>query len=98
MEIKAFWNRVKSLIKKRGETQEKTAKACQIPINTFRGWITKEIIPPLSDAYRISRFLETSLEYLITGEEASIAVQINEAIDSLSVTREMLIKIQRNNP
>jgi len=72
MEIYTFWKRVKNQIKKRGITQAKTAMACGISYNTFRGWMAKGIIPPLADAHALSLFLDVSLDYLIRGRRTDI--------------------------
>ena len=41
------------------------------------------MIPPLSSAFLLSRYLGVSLEYLITGKGTDKASQINEEIAAL---------------
>jgi len=69
MDIYLFWKRVKVLIKEKEITQEVAAEACSRSLNTFRGWMSKGIIPPLEDAHELARFLGVSLEYLVSGRE-----------------------------
>ncbi|MDR0877570.1 MAG: helix-turn-helix domain-containing protein [Treponema sp.] len=69
MGINDFWDRVRLLIKKRKTTQEQIAGLCGIPYATFRGWIWKDIFPPLTDAYNISRVLGVTVEYLLIGQD-----------------------------
>ena len=69
MNIKAFWKRVKECLKKNKVTQDAAAKVIDIPPNTFRGWMSKGKIPPLNYAFRLSIFLDVSLEFLITGSD-----------------------------
>ncbi|MBQ0003594.1 MAG: helix-turn-helix domain-containing protein [Treponema sp.] len=40
-----------------------------IPDSTVRGWWAKDTIPAADTALKVARFLNVSLEYLITGEE-----------------------------
>ena len=76
----AFWQRIKSLLKEKGLTQETAAKACHIPYNTFRKWVSRKMIPPLNYAYRLSTFLGVSLEYLISGQSTN---QVNKIIEEV---------------
>ena len=69
MNWKAFWKRVKLSLKENGVTQEAAAKLIGISAHTFRAWMSKGRIPPLSYAFKLSNFLGVSLEYLITGRE-----------------------------
>ena len=68
------------LIKKKMVTQAKAAEACNIPVSTMRGWMTKNIVPPLEDAWYLSRYLGVSLEYLINGKETDAAVQLENIL------------------
>ncbi|MCL2443791.1 MAG: helix-turn-helix domain-containing protein [Treponema sp.] len=78
MNEKAFWNRVKSLINNKGVTQEITAKACRISINTWRGWGSKNIVPSLDDCVKIAKYLDVSMDYLVTGKEHNPNVRFKE--------------------
>jgi transcriptional regulator with XRE-family HTH domain len=95
MEIDVFWGRVKTLIKKKGVTQSEAAKACGIPPETFRGWMSKHIIPTVFSAYDIARYLGVSLEYLVQGRGTDrvsktaeeVIVLLNKAEDKLNRIR-----------
>ena len=78
MNEKAFWNRIKSLIKQKGVTQDTAAKACGININTWRGWISKNIIPGLEDSAAIAKYLNVSLDFLVRGKERNSQAKITE--------------------
>ena len=94
MDIKAFWNRVKLRLREKRITQAEAAKACNISLSTMRGWMTKDIIPPLDDAYKLSRFLHLNLEYLIKGREVDIASQLDKVLASLNEIDKEIRKIQ----
>lgn len=66
-EIVNFWLRVNQLIKENKTTQENIASLCSIPVQTFRGWINKKILPNVLQGYKISKALNTSLDYLLDG-------------------------------
>jgi len=83
MNAKSFWNRTKALIKNKKVTQEISAKTCGIPINTWRGWGSKNIVPGVEDCIKIARFLNVSLDFLILGKENNLPVKIEEIQDLL---------------
>jgi transcriptional regulator with XRE-family HTH domain len=68
MDADTFWANVKPLIKASKTTQEGLAKACGIPFGTFQGWIARHTLPDAVSAYRIAQALNTSVEYLVSGE------------------------------
>ena len=69
MNIDAFWNRVKFLIKTHKTTQEKIAVYIDIPFRTFRNWIYYKRAPDIGTAVSLSIALGVSIEYLIFGED-----------------------------
>ena len=75
MNIDAFWSRVKILIKEKSVTQAEAAKAVGLSSSKFRVWMSRRMIPPLSYAYKISRYLGVSLEYLINGKDSGSSSQ-----------------------
>ena len=78
MTAKIFWNRINTIIKQNKITQEAAAKACRIPISTWRGWVNKGILPGLVDSAKIAKFLNVSLDYFVTGKERSSREEIEE--------------------
>ena len=96
MDAKAFWSRVKRRLKEKAVTQEEAARACDLSFTKFRNWMSKNMIPPLSDAYRLSRYLGVSLEYLINGEGKDDVSKTNEEVLALLKEAEKkLITIRR---
>ena len=91
MEIEAFWKRIKLAIKEKRLTQDAVSRACGISPGTFRMWMSRGRIPPLSYAYNLSRCLGVSLEYLISGmgtdklsrTNAEILALLNKASEKL---------------
>jgi len=92
MNIRAFWSRVKTLLKTKAVTQKEAAKACGISFDKFRQWMSRGMIPPLSSAFLLSRYLGVSLEYLITGKGTDKASQINKEIAALLRTATKKLK------
>jgi len=99
MNTKAFWSRVKSQIRIKGITQTDAAKACGVLPDTFRRWMSTGRVPPLSNSYKLSRYLGLSLEYLINGPGMDKVSETNEEVLKLLKTAsEKLKKIRRDNP
>ncbi|MCR5494956.1 MAG: helix-turn-helix transcriptional regulator [Treponema sp.] len=66
--IMEFWKRVDALLKLRGKTRKELALACGFDTSNIGKGIKAESEPLVSTAYKISRYLEVSLEKLL-GEE-----------------------------
>ena len=98
MKIKAFWKRVKVLLKEKKITQAQAAKVCSRSLNTLRGWMSKDTIPPLEDAFELARYLGVSLEFLITGKEKAQAEQIEEVRFLLTKADEKLKRYAVRSP
>ena len=64
-----FWDHVKFLNRKKGVTQTSLAKACGVPISTFKYWIQKNFYPSVMDAFIIAKKLGVTMEFLVTGKE-----------------------------
>jgi len=99
MNVRAFWSRVKTGIKEKGVTQAEAAKACRLSFPKFRNWMSKNMIPPLSFAHRISKYLGVSLEYLISGKGTDKVSKTNEEVLVLLKEAERkLAKVRRVIP
>ena len=70
-----YWQRTKSLIKSQNLTQEKLCKLCNISLATFVSWIHNERLPDLESAVKIASALNTSVEFLVTGNETDSATK-----------------------
>jgi len=81
----SFWKRVNNLIKSQGTKQETLAAECNISYQTFRGWVSRKTFPGGDETYQIAQALNTSVEYLVSGDEPK----------AQSAAEEALYKIQR---
>jgi len=93
MNTKNFWSRVKTRIKEKALTQENVAKACGIPFTTLRNWMSKNMVPPLDSAHKVSKYLGVSLEYLIGGQGKDQISKTNEEV--LSLLKEAEVKLSK---
>lgn len=65
-----FWNRVKILIESENTTWRWLATTViKKSETTISGWRTTNVLPRADDAVKIARALNTTVEYLVTGEE-----------------------------
>lgn len=88
MDIDIFWNRIKKLCKEKGFTQkELSAKAGGEP-RMIESQIFKKVIPNVDEVYNIAQLLDTTVEYLVTGEEP------NAELCNNNVLQEKLNKIK----
>ena len=94
MTAKTFWNRVKTLLKEKKISETTAAKECGIPPNTWRGWVTKNIIPSLHDCVVLSKFLKVSLDYLAYGKERNPQKKIDDIQSLLKKAGEKLNKLK----
>lgn len=66
-----FWERVKELIKRNSTTQEWLASQCDVSLGMVKSWIFNKRLPDAAQAVRIAKALQTSVEYLVSGEETT---------------------------
>jgi len=64
-----FWIRLKNEIKAKNTTQEWIAGKIDVPLSTFRKWMTRKTYPNLEEGTKIAKLLDVTAEYLITGTE-----------------------------
>ena len=83
MNITKFWNRVKSLLKEKGITQEAAAKYCDVPVSTLRCWMTRNYYPPLNYVESLSRLLGITVDSLIKGREKGYGVKLETILKQL---------------
>ena len=79
LNIRVFWRRVKRILKERAATQDEAARAMGVAAHTFRTWMSRGRIPPLSYVYMLAQFLEVSVDYLINGQ-TDRAAKINAEV------------------
>ena len=95
MHIKRFWSRVKTLIRRKGLTQETVAKKCGLPYDTLRGWMAKDIYPPLNHTMALARCLGVNMEYLVYGKNMDIVVQLAEIKTQLKAIEKRILEIEK---
>ena len=88
-----FWKRTNKLIKDKNSKQENIAQECDIPYQTFRSWVTRQTFPDALQAYKIAQALNTTVEYLVTGEDSTHGEKITEIKNLLLQINENLDKI-----
>ena len=94
MTAKTFWNRVKAILKQKKVTEKKAAETLGIPLNTWRGWNSKGIIPSLHDCVALSKLLKVSLDYLAYGKERNPPKKIDEIRNLLNKASLKLNKLK----
>lgn len=78
----AFWNNVKEELEYNMMSQKELAAKTDISYNTIQSWITKDRLPDAADAVKISKALNRSVEYLVTGSELP-EKSSNDSINSI---------------
>ena len=82
MDVKIFWLRIKQLLKRTNTTQKDLAKFIGISQRTLENWIYRGYYPLINEGYRMAKFLNVSVDFLVTGKERSKEIKI-AAIRSL---------------
>ena len=67
-----FWERVKQLIKQQNTTQEWVATQCDVSLGMIKSWIFNNRLPDAAQAVRMAKALNTTVEYLVTGQEKDL--------------------------
>ena len=55
--------------------QKELAERTEISVNTIRGWFSKDLVPDVFNAVKVAKALNTTVEYLVTGENNNKAAQ-----------------------
>lgn len=71
MDAVSFWNRVKQLIKSNNTTQRGLSETIGLSARTLEIKIGRKSAPDVFEAYKIAQALNTTVEYLVTGEDSS---------------------------
>lgn len=67
--MNVFVDRIDELLKNKGLNRNDLNNAIDLQKNTIAQWKIRETIPSADIAVKIAQFLNTSVEYLVTGEE-----------------------------
>ena len=89
-----MWTRVKRLLKEKKLTQSMAAEVCGVKLATFQSWIRKDYYPSILGGYALARFLEVTVEYLVTGKKREAKEQIETVRSVLKEADEKLKKIR----
>jgi len=65
----SFWERTKDRIKEINTTQDAIAQIIKVSPRTFRGWMSREIMPNADQVQLIARALKVDPEWLIFGTQ-----------------------------
>lgn len=71
MDAVSFWNRVKQLIKSNNTTQRGLSETIGLGARALEIKIGRKSAPDVFEAYKIAQALNTTVEYLVTGEDSS---------------------------
>ena len=82
-----FMNNVLNELQRQNMTQIELCDSIGISVNTFRGWVSKKVQPPVDIAYKISKALNITLDQLISGKPE------HPAEKKLGEVKEQLTKI-----
>ena len=81
----AFMNNVLNELESHNMTRVELCDAIGVSINTFRGWVSKNVQPPVDIAYKISKELNISLDQLVSGKPVHPAEKkLNEVKQQLT--------------
>src|SRR5574344_565447 len=69
MDIQIFWDKIKTLIKEKGITQQILSEKMGYKPRTLENKILRNQIPDIIEIEKFADFLDTAVEYLITGKE-----------------------------
>lgn len=71
MEKDMFWKNVSLLLKNKKISQEKMCEDLGMSIYTLRSSISKQVLPRVDVAKTIADYLDTSVDFLLTGKESN---------------------------
>ena len=67
----SFWDRTNALIKKLNKTQSSVSVECGFNPRRIQNLSGSNRLPDAAEAYKIAQALNTTVEYLVTGEDTS---------------------------
>jgi transcriptional regulator with XRE-family HTH domain len=66
-----FWDRLKVEVKRNNTTQDWIAGKIGVSGRTFRGWVSRKIMPNADQAHALAQALGVTVEYLVTGSDST---------------------------
>lgn len=89
MEKDMFWKNVSLLLKNKKISQEKMCEDLGMSIYTLRSSISKQVLPRVDVAKTIADYLDTSVDFLLTGKESN---EYKERLENLKTKIENIIQ------
>ena len=86
-----FYARIDELLKERKLTQKDLCQGIGLASNQiYTNWKSRDSMPAADVAFKIAQYLNTTVEYLLTGSESNILAQQNETLkDTLNKIHEL---------
>lgn len=94
---KDFVDRINSLLLKKGISKIKFYEDLHLYNNACTMWATKNAIPSSETLYKISKYLDVSMEYLFTGESTDIPQSDHELLKSFHALEEKYQELIKTN-
>lgn len=85
-----FWERVKTFIKQRNTTQNWVSQQCGVSINVFKSWISNNRLPDAAQSVAIAKSLNTTVEYLVTGDSVLPKPDVSKIIFTLDEAKRLI--------
>ncbi len=89
MEKDIFWKNVNLIMKSKKISQDKMCTDLGMSIYTLRSSISKQVLPRVDVAKTIADYLDTSIDFLLTGKETNT---YKERLDNLKSEIENIIR------
>lgn len=75
-----FYNRIDEQLKVKKISQKDMCNGIGISAQAFTNWKSRESIPSADVALKIAQYLNTTVEYLLTGSESNILAEENATL------------------
>lgn len=83
MSSKDYWQRVKDLLKQNEKTQIQLCSDVGICLPTMKSWQSNDRYPGSEESVKIAQYLNTTVEYLVTGKEPAVKDNSAELINAI---------------
>lgn len=94
--LEDFWNRVDSILDRKGTRLIDMARDTGIGYPTIKNWRYLNSIPKVDVVIQMSEYLEVSLDYLLTGKEAEALSKEAMAVEFDDKLKAVIRALQRD--